>query len=77
MKLDIYKYIMAPEPSSTAFFINPPHQSVCLHGYPSIVARQRLGKNVTVTTNTRATIEELLNALFSMGSATYQRKVGD
>jgi hypothetical protein len=24
-------YIMAPEPMSTAYFINPSHQSVCLY----------------------------------------------
>jgi hypothetical protein len=33
---------------------------------PLIVARQRLCKNVTAVTNTHATIEELLDASFSM-----------
>jgi hypothetical protein len=33
---------------------------------PPVVARQRLGRNVTAVTNTHATIEELLDALFSM-----------
>jgi hypothetical protein len=28
-------YIMAPEPISTAYFIKPAYQSVCLHVYPS------------------------------------------
>jgi hypothetical protein len=56
-------YIIASEPLSTA--------------YPPIVARQRLGKNVTVAKNTHATIEELLNASFSVGSVSYQREVGD
>jgi hypothetical protein len=37
---------MAPEPISTAFFINPSHKSVCLYLYPLIVARQRLGKKL-------------------------------
>jgi hypothetical protein len=46
-------YIMAPEPISTAYFINPCHQSVCLYVYLFIVARQRLGKNVSAATNTR------------------------
>jgi hypothetical protein len=36
------KYIMAPEPISTAYFMNPSNQSVCLYVYPPIVARQRL-----------------------------------
>jgi hypothetical protein len=31
---------------------------------PPIVARQRLNRNVTAVTNTQATIEELLDALF-------------
>jgi hypothetical protein len=39
-------YIMEPEPISTAYLISPSHQSVCLYVYPSIVARQRLGKHV-------------------------------
>jgi hypothetical protein len=39
-------YIMAPEPISTAYFINPSHQSVCLYVYSPIVARQRLGKTL-------------------------------
>jgi hypothetical protein len=43
---------------------------------PPIVARQRLGKNVTAATNRHATIEELLDASSSMRSMSYQRKVG-
>jgi hypothetical protein len=57
---------------------------VCLCVYPPIVARQRLGKNppivarqwlgrdVTELTNTHATIEELLDASFSMWPVSYQ-----
>jgi hypothetical protein len=41
---------MAPELISTAYFINPVHQFVCLYVH---VARLRVGKNVTATTNTR------------------------
>jgi hypothetical protein len=83
-------YIMAPEPILTAYFINPSHQSVFLHVYPLLllgkgsincithsVARQRLSKNVTAAKNTHATIEELLEASFSMPSVSYQRNVGD
>jgi hypothetical protein len=72
MKLGMH--IMAPEPISTAYLKNPSHQSVCLYVYPPIVARQRLGKNVTATTNTQVTIDELLDSSFSMGSVSYQRK---
>jgi hypothetical protein len=42
--------IIAPEPISTAYFINPSHQSVCLYVYHHIVARQRLGKHVLAPT---------------------------
>jgi hypothetical protein len=48
-KLDIY--IMAPEPISTVYFINPSHQSVYL--YPSVVARQWLNKTITVAVKTQ------------------------
>jgi hypothetical protein len=41
---------------------------------PPIVARQRLGRNVTAVTNIHATIEELLDALFSMWALSYQGK---
>jgi hypothetical protein len=51
---------MAPEPISTAYFINPSDQSVCLYVYPPIVAMQRLGKNITAATNAHV-IEELLD----------------
>jgi hypothetical protein len=37
------------------------------------IARQRLGKHVPAATNTHATIEEMLNASFSMRSVSYQR----
>jgi hypothetical protein len=59
-------YNMASEPISTASFINPFHQPVCLYVYPLIVGRQRLDKNVTVATNTQETIEELLDAYMFM-----------
>jgi hypothetical protein len=68
-------YIMEPEPISTVYFINPFHQSVCLYMYPLIVAREQLGKNVIAATNTHATIQELLDASFSMLSVLYKRKV--
>jgi hypothetical protein len=68
-------YIMAPEPISMAYFTNPSHQSVCLYVYPPIIARQRLGKNVTAATNSHATIKELLDASYSVRSVPYQRKV--
>jgi hypothetical protein len=38
-----------------------------------IVARQRLGRNITAVMNGHATIEELLDASFSMWSVSYQK----
>jgi hypothetical protein len=60
MKLGMF--IIASDPISTAYFINPSHPSVCLYVYPLIIAGQRPGKNVTAVTLTHATIEDLLNA---------------
>jgi hypothetical protein len=42
MKLGIC--ITVPDPISTAHFINPSHQSVCLYVYPLVVLRQRRSK---------------------------------
>jgi hypothetical protein len=74
MKLGMY--IIAPEPISTAYFINPSHQSVCLYVYPLIVAKQRLGRRILAATNTHV-IEELLDESFPMSSVSYQRKADD
>jgi hypothetical protein len=42
-----------------------------------IVARQRLGINVITVSNTHETIEELLDASFSMWPRVISRKAGD
>jgi hypothetical protein len=63
MKLGMY--IMAPEPISTAYFINTSQKSVCLHAYPPVTARQWYGKNVTIATNTHETIK-MVGVPFSM-----------
>jgi hypothetical protein len=41
---------------------------------PLSVARQRLGRNVTAVTNAHETIEDLLDASFSMWPVSYQGK---
>jgi hypothetical protein len=69
MKLGIF--IMAPEPNSMAYFTN--NQSLCLHVYSPIVARQRLSKNGTAATNTHATTEESLEGSFPLRSVLYRR----
>jgi hypothetical protein len=43
--LKLGMYIMATEPISRAYFINPSDQSVCIY-IPHTVARQRLGKTL-------------------------------
>jgi hypothetical protein len=73
--MKISTHIMAPELISTAYFINPCNQSVCLYVYPLTVATQRLGKTVTAATNTHATIVEWLDS-FPMRAVSCQRKVG-
>jgi hypothetical protein len=37
-------HIMAPEPISKVYFINPSHLPLCLYVYPPIVAGEQLGK---------------------------------
>jgi hypothetical protein len=59
MKLGMHMHIMEPEPISTAYFINPSHQSLCLYVRPSMVAVPWLSKNVTTASNTHTTTEEL------------------
>jgi hypothetical protein len=68
MKCDTY--IAVPEPTSTAYYINPSHHYLYLYVYLPIVSRQRLGKNVTAATNTHATIE-LLDALSCQRQVVY------
>jgi hypothetical protein len=75
--MKIYIYNMAPKPISKAYFINHSHQSMCIYVYPTMVARQRLGKDITAATNKHATIEEMLEASFYKRSVSYQRNVGD
>jgi aspartate carbamoyltransferase catalytic subunit len=80
--MKVFMYILAPEPISTEYLINPSPQSVSvcvspiiarqqLDRNPPIVARQWLVINAPAATNTHATIE-LLDA-FSMRSV-YQGK---
>jgi hypothetical protein len=45
-------YIMAPEPISTAYFVNPSRQFICMF-IPPFFARQRLGKHVPAAKSTR------------------------
>jgi hypothetical protein len=67
--MNLGMYIMAHEPISTKI----PPINLFLYMYLSIVARQRLGKNITDTRNN----EQSLEASFSMRSVSFQRKVDD
>jgi hypothetical protein len=49
-------YIVTAEPISAAYFINPISVCICMN-IPPLVARQRLGKNVTSATNAHATLK--------------------
>jgi hypothetical protein len=69
--MKLVMYIVAPESNSAVYFINPSHQSVCLY---VVVARQRLGKNVTATTNTHATIKNCWTRRFLCGTCRINRK---
>jgi hypothetical protein len=68
-------YIMAPEPISTAYFINPSRQSVSacvsflsllgkgsVKCIPPFIARQRIGKHVPAATSIRNNRRILLDA---------------
>jgi hypothetical protein len=44
----------------------------CLCVPPNLVARQLLSKHIPVATDAHPTIEELLDAVFSMWSVLYQ-----
>jgi hypothetical protein len=59
-------YVMVFKPISTA--------SLCLYVYLPIVARQRLGTNVTAAENTQVNIVKLLDASFSMRYVSYHEK---
>jgi hypothetical protein len=50
---------------------------VCVCVYPSVVARQRLGKHVPVARNIHTAIAELMYASFSIRPVTCQGKVAD
>jgi hypothetical protein len=50
-------YIMAFKPDSTAYFINPSTQCVCVCVYFPVVARQLLSKNFSAALNIEATTE--------------------
>jgi hypothetical protein len=63
-------YIMAPEPISTAYLIDPSLQSVCLHVY--LLSLQGNGSVNTFLPRRIHTTIELL-----MRSVSYQREVGE
>jgi hypothetical protein len=86
MKLGMH--IMANEPISTAYFINPSHHSVCLYVYPSyrckasarlsVYLHSVLGNgsvNMFLRQRIHVTVEKLLVASFSMRCRSYQRRV--
>jgi hypothetical protein len=75
--LDQFLCNLVTTPISTAYLTNPSQQSVCLYMYSPTVAKQQVGKNVTVALNRHIKIEELFHTYISMRAMLYQRKVGD
>jgi hypothetical protein len=71
MKLGMY-VITAPESISTAYFINPSQQSVCLYVYPLSFLRNG-SVNTFPWQSICAKIVELFEASFSTRSVSYQR----
>jgi hypothetical protein len=68
-------YLINPSPSVCMSVSVPPTVTgKQLRKYSTIVAKQRLSKNVTDATNTQATIEEWLDASFSMLYVSCQGK---
>jgi hypothetical protein len=72
--IELGMYIMAPEPNSTAYYINSSHQSVCLYVYPLIVGRHLLGKNVIAATNTHAIKKNCWRFSFLFGTCRIKGK---
>jgi hypothetical protein len=71
LSLSLYPFIVARQRLGTNPFIVAMRR---LSKYPHIIARHPLGRNVTAVTNTHATIEEFLDASFSMWPVSYQGK---
>jgi hypothetical protein len=65
--MNLGMYIMASEPISKAYFINPSHQSVCAHAYPSI--------STFPPHQIKATIEKLLRVSICVRSVQHQTRV--
>jgi hypothetical protein len=74
MKLGMY--IMATEPISAAYFINPSHQAVCLCMCPRLSLLRKGSADRLLWQRIHATRKELFET-FSMRPVSYQRKVGD
>jgi hypothetical protein len=73
LKLDMY--IMAPEPISTAYFINPSRQSVCMYVYPRVSLLGNGSIDTFQWQRIQATVGGLLEASFSIRSVSYQMRV--
>jgi hypothetical protein len=63
---------MASEPITTAYIIKPSYPSVYMYEYIPVSLLGNGWVKVTTAIKTYATIEELLDALFSMRSVWYQ-----
>jgi hypothetical protein len=66
-------YIMAHEPLSTAYFINPFHQSACLYVYHRVLLLGNGSVDMFPWQRIHASTEELWEASFSIESLSYHR----
>jgi hypothetical protein len=73
--MKICMYTMAPEPVSTAYFMNPSHQSVCLYVYLRVSLLGNDSVDEFPWQRLQAIIEEPSDVSFSIRSLSYQRKV--
>jgi hypothetical protein len=73
MKLGMH--IMVPQLISSAYFINLFHQSMCLYRYQSVSLLGNGSVGTLPWQRMHATIEELLEVLFSIRSVSYEEEV--
>jgi hypothetical protein len=66
---------MAADLTSAAYFINLSHHSVCLYVYTRVPLLGNGSVDTFLWQQTHATIQELLEASFSVESGSYERRV--
>jgi hypothetical protein len=74
--MELGMHVIASEPISTVYFIDPSHQPVCLYVIPlSLLGNGSVKLHRGNEKNQQ--IEEMLDASYSMRPIPHRRKVGD